>query len=123
MSEEKLSNLSTGLSTGKPRGRNGGRKKGIPNKKTLVQAEEVAASGLTPLQYMLQVMRDETEDRPRRLYAANMAAPYVHAKLASIEHKGADGGPIKTESTLNIAGLSTEALAEIMALSDATKRP
>lgn len=104
------------------RAKTGGRQKGTPNKKTLIQVEEIQSSGLTPLQYMLEVMRDETEDRPRRLYAANMAAPYVHAKLASIEHKGADGGPIKTESTLNIAGLSTEALAEIMALSDATKR-
>lgn len=84
MATEKLSNVSVG----KPRGRNGGRKKGIPNKKTLVQASEVEASGLTPLQYMLEVMRDETEDRPRRLYAAQMAAPYVHAKLSSVALSG-----------------------------------
>lgn len=101
------------------RAKTGGRQRGTPNKKTLIQVEEIQSSGLTPLQYMLEVMRDETEDRPRRLYAANMAAPYVHAKLASIEHKGPDGGPIQT--SLNVSGLSTQALAEIMAAADAAK--
>lgn len=101
------------------REKTGGRQKGTPNKKTLIQVGEIQASGLTPLQYMLEVMRDETEDRPRRLYAAQMAAPYVHAKLASIEHKGPDNGPIQT--VLNVSGLSTQALAEIMAAADAAK--
>ena len=37
-------------------------------------------SGLTPLEYMLTVMRDETQDPDRRLSMAIAAAPYVHAK-------------------------------------------
>lgn len=37
-------------------------------------------SELTPLNYMLQVMRDPEEDKARRLQAATLAAPYVHAK-------------------------------------------
>ena len=35
-----------------------GRKPGVPNKATQAQREAVAASGLTPLEYMLQLMRD-----------------------------------------------------------------
>ena len=36
-----------------------------------------------------------------RLDAAKYAAPYVHAKLASIEHSGKDGGPIQTQETMS----------------------
>lgn len=39
-----------------------------------------------------------------------------------IQHSGPNGGPIETKAELNVSGLSTSALAEIMALSDATKR-
>ena len=37
-------------------------------------------SALTPLDYLLQVMRSEDEDKARRMQAASLAAPYVHAK-------------------------------------------
>lgn len=37
-------------------------------------------SGLTPLDYLLSVMRDELEEKPRRMQAASLAAPFVHAK-------------------------------------------
>lgn len=64
-----------------------GRKPGIPNKKTAALMAEVEASGLTPLEYMLNVLRDEKMDTERRDWAAEKAAPYVHARLASIEAK------------------------------------
>lgn len=81
---------------GRPKGlpKTGGRKKGTRNKATAEKAAEIAASGLTPLDYMLSVMRDETVPRPERVDAANKAAPYIHPKLASIEHTGEDGGPL-----------------------------
>jgi len=47
--------------------------------------EAVEKSGLTPLEYMLSVMRDVSLDPRDRLSAANSAAPYVHAKLSSVE--------------------------------------
>lgn len=69
-----------------PKGtRIGGRQKGTPNKATAAKVAEIEASGLTPLDYMLSVMRDETNDRDTRLDAANKAAPYVHPRLASVE--------------------------------------
>ncbi|HVR48531.1 MAG TPA: hypothetical protein VMS38_02245 [Pseudorhodoferax sp.] len=37
-------------------------------------------SALTPLDFLLQVMRDPEEDKGRRMSAAQLAAPYVHAK-------------------------------------------
>jgi len=68
-----------------------GRPRGARNAKTVEQAEAVKSSGLTPLDYMLSVMRDEGNDKATRLDAANKAAPYVHAKLASVDHKSSDG--------------------------------
>lgn len=81
---------------GRPKGipKTGGRKKGTPNRATAEKAAEIASSGLTPLDYLLTVMRDESVPRPERVDAANKAAPYVHPKLASIEHTGEDGGPL-----------------------------
>ena len=54
----------------------------------------MAASGETPLDYMLRVMRDPASDDERRDQMAKAAAPYVHPRLAAIQHTGKDGGPI-----------------------------
>lgn len=70
----------------------GGRQRGTPNRATAAKAEEVAASGLTPLDYMLTVMRDTEAPADRRDDMAKAAAPYVHPKLAAVEHSGPDGG-------------------------------
>jgi hypothetical protein len=72
----------------------GGRKKGVPNKATAAKAAAVAASGLTPLDYLLSVMRNPEQEIETRLDAAKAAAPYVHPKLATVEHSGPNGGPI-----------------------------
>lgn len=44
-------------------------------------------SKLTPLEYMLQVMRDPNEEKGRRMQAASLAAPYVHAKKGELGKK------------------------------------
>ena len=46
---------------------------------------------------MLQVMRDEENDLATRLDAAVKAAPYVHKKLAALDHthSGPDGGSVQ----------------------------
>lgn len=61
-----------------------GRKKGAPNMRTKATQAAAENSGITPLEYMLQVMRT-SDDAKERLTAANAAAPYVHAKLSSVE--------------------------------------
>jgi hypothetical protein len=78
---------------GKPK--TGGRKKGVLNKVTAEREAEIAASGLTPLGYMLGVLRDPRAPAARRDEMAKAAAPYVHPRLATIAHTGPDGGPVQ----------------------------
>ena len=63
----------------------GGRKKGTPNKRNKKREAEVAAIelGLTPLQYMINVMRDEKADKAMRMDAAKAAAGYIHPKAVT----------------------------------------
>lgn len=75
----------------------GGRQKGTPNKATAAKVQEIAATGETPLDYMLRIMRDNLLDYELRFEAAKAAAPYVHPKLSAVEHTGKDGGAIQTE--------------------------
>jgi hypothetical protein len=42
---------------------------------------------MMPLQYMLSIMRDPTVDDDRRDEMAKAAAPYLHPKLAAVEHR------------------------------------
>jgi hypothetical protein len=65
-----------------------GRPSGAINKASAERQAEVAASGITPLEYMLRLMRDEGAEEVRRLDAAKAAAPYVHPRLTAIEHSG-----------------------------------
>ena len=79
-----------------------GRKKGGPNKRTVETQAMAQESGITPLDYMLSVMRSEIEEPRARLAAAQAAAPYVHAKLSSIEVTGKDGGALETVTRIEL---------------------
>ena len=72
----------------------GGRQKGTPNRATVAKAEEIAASGLTPLDFMLKLLRDEAQPTDLRLDAAKSAAPYVHPKRAPVNSDGEDSSGI-----------------------------
>ena len=63
----------------------GGRQNGVANKRTREIADAAIKEGLTPLEYMLAVLRDENADPERRDEMAKAAAPYIHPRLASIE--------------------------------------
>ncbi|WP_117196403.1 hypothetical protein [Rhizobium terrae] len=90
-----------------------GRKRGAPNKATQERQRKVAESGITPLDYMLQVMRDSKADSGRRDEMAKAAAPYVHPKLASMQHTGRGGGPIQT---VDLTQMSDDDLARLEAI-------
>lgn len=105
-----------------PGERRGGRQKGVPNKKSAALQAKVAETGMTPLDVMLDNMRfaygeagellnnllkvrvatgediDEFKSMVRfRQIAqecAKDAAPYLHPRLAAVEHTGKDGGAI-----------------------------
>jgi hypothetical protein len=106
-----------------------GRKTGSATKKTREIADRASAEGITPLEVMLDNMRfahleahnvlgklledcgDSLPDafdsykellrfRGMAQEAAKDAAPYLHPRLASIEHSGKDGGAIDHSLTV-----------------------
>lgn len=94
------------MATGKGGKRPGaGRKPSSVTKATRKRAEEALTSGLLqPLDFFLQILRTEPDDSmspadkaalfERRLDAAKAAAPFVHAKLASVTSNSTVQGQI-----------------------------
>ncbi|MDA0739794.1 MAG: hypothetical protein O3A59_12775 [Nitrospirae bacterium] len=88
-----------------------GRKKSALTIRTRAMAEELIASGVSPLEFVINLMR---ESKPKRLKnetlaayesrviawrtqtfdAARAALPYIHPRLAAVEHSGQDGESI-----------------------------
>ncbi len=62
-----------------------GRKPGAATKVNQEARAKALEGGESPLDYMLRVMRDIGTDAPRRDDMAKAAAPYVHAKLSSVD--------------------------------------
>jgi hypothetical protein len=81
-----------------------GRRKGSLTKKTREIAEKASAEGITPLEVMLGAMRAawEKQDKDTAARFAKDAAPYVHPRLANVEHTGEDGGPMKHSVEIHI---------------------
>ncbi|MET3481558.1 hypothetical protein [Methylobacterium sp. 1973] len=74
-----------------------GRKPGSTTQKTREIADKAINEGMSPLEVMLTAMRKHAEMGEWKDAAsfAKDAAPYVHPRLAAIEHKGPDDGPIR----------------------------
>lgn len=77
-----------------------GRKPGTQTTKTkekLAIASKAALEGITPLEVMLAAMRKayDAEDMKEAATFAKDAAPYVHPRLAAVEHAGPGGGPVQ----------------------------
>lgn len=64
-----------------------GRPKGSKDTRTQELVKKALEGGITPLDHMLKIMRNENEDPLVRNDMAKAAAPYIHPKLASIEAK------------------------------------
>ena len=113
-----------------------GRPNGSKNKASAAREKKIAASGLTPLEFMLKCMRGEKirvegssgSKLPRSQgymypnfedmkWGAAGAAPYVHPRLASVQHTGDEGGPIRHEH-----GLTPEVMALIDKIAGDTPR-
>ncbi len=72
-----------------------GRKPGGANRINDEARRAALKGGMSPLEYLLKIMRDENQDDARRLDAAKAAAPYVHAKLTAMTLSGEGGGPVE----------------------------
>ena len=65
-----------------------GRKVGAVTRLTREEAEKAIDGGkITPLAYMIGILDGTYDMEPNKFEAAKAAAPYVHAKLASVESK------------------------------------
>ena len=81
-----------------------GRKPGSKTRRVQEIAAKAAEAGITPLEYMLAILRDEAHDTATRMDAAKSAAPYIHPKLSNVEMSGPDGAPLVT--TVNLVPLA-----------------
>jgi len=84
-----------------------GRKKGSVTKATAIRQEMIAkavAEGITPLDVMLGAMREAWEKGDKQAAAnfAKDAAPYLHPRLASVEHKGDPDNPLETVTRIEL---------------------
>jgi hypothetical protein len=81
-----------------------GRKKGSTTKRTREIAEQAFSDGITPLEVMLTAMRRHAEanDWDAAAEVAKNAAPYMHPKLAAVEHSGPDGEAIPIHGDIEI---------------------
>lgn len=89
-----------------------GRKAGAATKRTRAIADKATAQGLTPLEVMLEAMRRHAKDEKwdEAASIAKDAAPYMHAKLASVQHTGRNGGPIQTMDVTKLKGMTDQEL-------------
>jgi hypothetical protein len=62
-----------------------GRKPGAIRKATAAAQAKAAEGGILPLDFMLDRMRDTGAPIADRMDMAKAAAPFIHAKLASVE--------------------------------------
>jgi hypothetical protein len=54
-------------------------------KRTREIAERAAEQGITPLEFLVNTMRDTRQEFAARLDAAKAAAPYMHPRLAQVD--------------------------------------
>jgi hypothetical protein len=75
----------------KPGERRGGRQRGTPNKKTALRNAASAAAtsnpDISPLDFLLAVMRDPNVSPEFRIKVAQMAAPFIHTKPGTARSK------------------------------------
>jgi hypothetical protein len=102
----------------KPGERRGGRQRGTPNKKTALRNAALAAAAanpeISPLEFLLGIMRDPNVSSERRIKVAQATLPFVHARLGSAR----PGDPAGTAKLIDGTGAFTIDNAEAKALRD-----
>src|SRR4030088_1138154 len=105
----------------KPGERRGGRQRGTPNKATVAKTAALQAASadptITPLQFLLGVMRDPTSPTDLRIKVARAAAPLVHGKLGT-----ASGDPVGRVGAVGGEGFTTIDIEEAKALRNSQHR-
>lgn len=107
-----------------------GRPKGVPNKVTQEFRQTVRKllednEGNFQRWLTLVAEGDGADVKPNPGKALDIItglAEYAAPKLARTEHVGDGGGPIETSSALDVSGLPSEVLAQILKAKDASER-
>jgi hypothetical protein len=71
-----------------------GKPKGSVSKFNDAARAKAAAGGITPLAYLLGLLRADDTSESVKIDVAKAAAPYMHARLAAVEHSGDKDKPI-----------------------------
>lgn len=74
-----------------------GRKPGAATKMNEEARKKALEAGISPLEYLLSVMRNNEADEAKRIDAAKAAAPYVHAKLSTVDMTASVDGVVRYE--------------------------
>jgi hypothetical protein len=76
-----------------------GRRRGSINRKTTEIVQAAVSSNITPLEVMLQAMyaHHEAGRLDEAAAIAKDAAPYVHPRLSTVQHKGVAAGSRRVE--------------------------
>lgn len=61
-----------------------GRPKGSKITRTVELADRIAAQGVSPLEYVMTIMRDETQHPGLRFECAKAAMPYMHPRYGNV---------------------------------------
>ena len=76
------------------RRKTGGRAPGTPNRASVDFREKVLRSGLSPIDYMCRVYRDENEPTSIRLEAAARVANFIYPRMSTVDVNSANGQPL-----------------------------
>ena len=82
-----------------------GRKRGVPNRKSLIAAEALEALGCSPLEGMVRIA-EAAEAEGDKALAGRMyseLAQYVAPKRKAVEVAGDGGGPVQITSFVELA--------------------
>jgi hypothetical protein len=82
--------MATGLKTG-------GRRRGTPNRATASKRDQILGSGMSPLDFMVSVFRDEAQPLALRLDAARSVAPYCHPRLSTVDVGSHEDKPLQVQ--------------------------
>jgi hypothetical protein len=85
----------------------GGRKPGTKDKLVAAREAAVLKSGLSPLDYLVGVYRDESEPTATRVDAARTVCQYVYPRLQSVDVNGREGQPLIVQ-VLRFSDLAVE---------------
>jgi hypothetical protein len=88
-----------------------GRKTGALTTRTQELVASAAAQGVTPLEFMLYVLRDTKKPFEDRFKAAVQAAPYVHPRLSSTDMRIDDKRHARDFSTSELESLLARTLS------------